>query len=147
MDRKYLRCCRICFQILPCLVYWYYLLTSIYPRRDGNSAICDKSVRFRNLAVVRGYCVSLTDFVNLFYRGPIMGNFGSCVDNINIPPCVWFAGGEKRNAVASMVAGALVSDIWSVTVLAKYELSIFVFDECCRSLTSYSSYTKSVIWI
>ncbi|KAJ1525429.1 hypothetical protein ONE63_010242 [Megalurothrips usitatus] len=41
-----------------------------------------------------------------------MGNFGSCVDNINIPPCFWFVGGEKRNAIASMVAGTLFFMGW-----------------------------------
>lgn len=27
----------------------------------------------------------------------------------NLPPCVWFEGGDKRNAIASIVAGFLVS--------------------------------------
>lgn len=34
----------------------------------------------------------------------------NCFENINIPPCVWFEGGDKRNAIASIVAGFLVSD-------------------------------------
>ncbi|XP_026273987.1 transmembrane protein 50B [Frankliniella occidentalis] len=41
-----------------------------------------------------------------------MGNLGSCLDNVTIPPCVWFAGGQKRNAVASMLAGVLFFMGW-----------------------------------
>lgn len=58
-----------------------------------------------------------------------MGNFGSCLDNVNIPPCVWFAGGEKRNALASMVAGILVSDSFNF-----FSIPIFSdsrFGVCC----------------
>lgn len=32
----------------------------------------------------------------------------NCLENINIPPCVWFEGGDKRNAIASIIAGFLV---------------------------------------
>ncbi|XP_022902313.1 transmembrane protein 50B [Onthophagus taurus] len=31
----------------------------------------------------------------------------NCFENLNIPTCVWFEGGEKRNAVASILAGFL----------------------------------------
>lgn len=33
----------------------------------------------------------------------------ACLENLNIPPCVWFQNGENRNAIASIVAGILVS--------------------------------------
>lgn len=33
----------------------------------------------------------------------------ACLENIQIPSCLWFEGGDKRNAVASMIAGTLVS--------------------------------------
>ena len=33
----------------------------------------------------------------------------SCLENVQIPSCVWFEGGEKRNALMSMLAGTLVS--------------------------------------
>lgn len=33
----------------------------------------------------------------------------ACLENIQIPTCLWFEGGDKRNAVASMIAGVLVS--------------------------------------
>lgn len=26
----------------------------------------------------------------------------------NIPPCIWFEGGDKRNAIASIIAGTMV---------------------------------------
>jgi len=32
-----------------------------------------------------------------------------CFENVQLPPCVWFEGDDKRNAVASIVAGVLVS--------------------------------------
>jgi hypothetical protein len=32
-----------------------------------------------------------------------------CLENVQLPPCVWFEGDDKRNAVASIVAGVLVS--------------------------------------
>jgi hypothetical protein len=32
-----------------------------------------------------------------------------CFENINFPACEWFEGGDKRNAVASIVSGILVS--------------------------------------
>lgn len=32
----------------------------------------------------------------------------SCLENIQIPTCLWFESGDKRNAIASMVAGTLV---------------------------------------
>jgi hypothetical protein len=31
-----------------------------------------------------------------------------CFENISIPPCIWFEGGDKRNAYASIIAGFLV---------------------------------------
>lgn len=38
-----------------------------------------------------------------------------CFENVQLPPCVWFEGDDKRNAVASIIAGVLVS-ITSVTI-------------------------------
>lgn len=32
-----------------------------------------------------------------------------CLENVQLPPCVWFEGDDKRNAVASIAAGVLVS--------------------------------------
>ncbi|KAK0078246.1 hypothetical protein PV325_002778 [Microctonus aethiopoides] len=36
----------------------------------------------------------------------------SCLENIQIPSCVWFEGGEKRNALMSMLAGTLFFTGW-----------------------------------
>ncbi|KAL3287631.1 hypothetical protein HHI36_002100 [Cryptolaemus montrouzieri] len=36
---------------------------------------------------------------------------GDCLENLNIPPCVWFEG-DRRNAYAAMVAGFLFSIGW-----------------------------------
>jgi len=38
-----------------------------------------------------------------------------CFENVQLPPCVWFEGDDKKNAVASIVAGVLVS-ITTVTI-------------------------------
>lgn len=35
-----------------------------------------------------------------------------CLENIQLPPCVWFEGDDKRNAVASIVAGILFFAGW-----------------------------------
>lgn len=43
----------------------------------------------------------------------------SCLENIQIPSCVWFEGGEKRNALVSMLAGTLVR-VYKFT--SQYEL-------------------------
>lgn len=32
----------------------------------------------------------------------------SLLENINIPPCIWFEGGDKRNAIASIISGIMV---------------------------------------
>jgi hypothetical protein len=34
-----------------------------------------------------------------------------CLENVQIPPCVWFEGDDKRNAIASIVAGVLVRNL------------------------------------
>lgn len=39
-----------------------------------------------------------------------------CLDNIQIPTCVWFEGGDKRNALASMIAGTLVIRKFSIII-------------------------------
>ncbi|GLV39694.1 uncharacterized protein CBL_08240 [Carabus blaptoides fortunei] len=36
----------------------------------------------------------------------------SLLENMNIPPCIWFESGDKRNAVASIVAGILFFIGW-----------------------------------
>ncbi|XP_008559668.1 transmembrane protein 50A [Microplitis demolitor] len=36
----------------------------------------------------------------------------SCLENIQIPSCVWFEAGEKRNALMSMLAGTLFFTGW-----------------------------------
>ncbi|XP_019877555.2 transmembrane protein 50B [Aethina tumida] len=36
----------------------------------------------------------------------------NCLENINIPSCVWFEGGDKRNAYASMLSGLLFFAGW-----------------------------------
>lgn len=33
---------------------------------------------------------------------------GDCFENINIPPCIWFEGGNRRNSYAAMLSGLLV---------------------------------------
>ncbi|XP_077264472.1 transmembrane protein 50A [Temnothorax americanus] len=36
----------------------------------------------------------------------------SCFENMQVPSCVWFEGGEKRNALVSMLAGTLFFVGW-----------------------------------
>lgn len=36
----------------------------------------------------------------------------NCLDNVTIPTCVWFESDEKRNAIASMIAGLLFFAGW-----------------------------------
>ncbi|XP_012062090.1 PREDICTED: transmembrane protein 50B [Atta cephalotes] len=36
----------------------------------------------------------------------------SCFENMQMPSCVWFEGGEKRNALISMLAGTLFFVGW-----------------------------------
>lgn len=45
----------------------------------------------------------------------------SCLENIQIPSCVWFEAGEKRNALMSMLAGTLVKK--------KYILFMFTYKD------------------
>lgn len=35
-----------------------------------------------------------------------------CFENVQLPPCVWFEGDDKRNAVASIIAGLLFFAGW-----------------------------------
>ncbi|KDR23699.1 transmembrane protein 50A [Zootermopsis nevadensis] len=35
-----------------------------------------------------------------------------CLENLQLPPCVWFEGDDKRNAIASIVAGVLFFTGW-----------------------------------
>lgn len=35
-----------------------------------------------------------------------------CLENVQLPPCVWFEGDDKRNAIASIVAGVLFFTGW-----------------------------------
>ncbi|CAH0552094.1 unnamed protein product [Brassicogethes aeneus] len=39
-------------------------------------------------------------------------SIGDCLENINLPPCVWFEGGDKRNAYASILSGFLFFAGW-----------------------------------
>lgn len=36
-------------------------------------------------------------------------SIGECFENVNMPPCVWFEGGSRRNSYAAMLSGLLVS--------------------------------------
>ncbi|XP_044746694.1 transmembrane protein 50A [Coccinella septempunctata] len=40
---------------------------------------------------------------------------GDCLENLNIPPCVWFEG-DRKNAYAAMVAGFLFSLGWWIII-------------------------------
>ncbi|KAJ8686697.1 hypothetical protein QAD02_022491 [Eretmocerus hayati] len=40
----------------------------------------------------------------------------ACLENIQIPSCVWFDGGDKRNALASMLAGILFFTGWWLVI-------------------------------
>ncbi|KRT84383.1 hypothetical protein AMK59_2587, partial [Oryctes borbonicus] len=42
-----------------------------------------------------------------------------CFENVNIPPCVWFEGGDKRNALASILAGFLFFLGWWIVIDAE----------------------------
>jgi hypothetical protein len=48
----------------------------------------------------------------------------SCLDNVQIPSCVWFEAGEKRNALMSMLAGTLFFTGWwfIIDANAKYPM-------------------------
>ncbi|XP_054262215.1 transmembrane protein 50A [Macrosteles quadrilineatus] len=48
----------------------------------------------------------------------------SCLENL--PPCIWFEGGDKRNALSSMLAGFLFFSGWwfMIDANAKYPSSI-----------------------
>ncbi|KAG5891660.1 hypothetical protein JTB14_020078 [Gonioctena quinquepunctata] len=37
---------------------------------------------------------------------------GNCFENITMPSCIWFDGGDKRNAYAAMLAGFLFFTGW-----------------------------------
>lgn len=37
----------------------------------------------------------------------------SCFENISMPNCVWFEGGERRNVLSAMAAGFLVSTYYN----------------------------------
>ncbi|KAJ8968319.1 hypothetical protein NQ317_007390 [Molorchus minor] len=39
-----------------------------------------------------------------------------CFENISMPPCVWFEGGDKRNAYASMLSGFLFFAGWWIII-------------------------------
>ncbi|KAI4469150.1 small membrane protein-related [Holotrichia oblita] len=43
----------------------------------------------------------------------------NCLENVNIPPCVWFEGGDKRNAFASILAGFLFFLGWWIVIDAE----------------------------
>jgi len=53
-----------------------------------------------------------------------------CFENVQLPPCVWFEGDDKRNAVASIVAGVLVS-ITTVTICTFQNISFQPFVITC----------------
>lgn len=40
----------------------------------------------------------------------------SCFENIQMPACEWFEGGDKRNAVASIVAGVMFFVGWWIII-------------------------------
>ncbi|KAJ3648997.1 hypothetical protein Zmor_000905 [Zophobas morio] len=41
---------------------------------------------------------------------------GDCFENINLPPCIWFEGGDKRNAYASIISGFLFFVGWWIII-------------------------------
>lgn len=40
----------------------------------------------------------------------------SFLENINMPPCIWFEGGDKRNAITSIISGILVKSVTRVII-------------------------------
>lgn len=48
----------------------------------------------------------------------------SLFENFNIPPCVWFEGGDKKNALAAIFAGSLVGDSLSF-IFVKLQINIY----------------------
>ena len=58
-----------------------------------------------------------------------------CLENVQLPPCVWFEGDDKRNAVASIVAGILVSNT-AVTICTCPSINFqpFVINHINRNL-------------
>jgi hypothetical protein len=46
-----------------------------------------------------------------------------CLENVQLPPCVWFEGDDKRNAIASIVAGVLVSNLsWASCQVIRFSV-------------------------
>ncbi|XP_015511555.1 transmembrane protein 50A [Neodiprion pinetum] len=52
----------------------------------------------------------------------------SCLENIQIPACVWFDGGEKRNSLMSMLAGTLFFMGWWFIIDAQAKYPYLMLD-------------------
>lgn len=57
----------------------------------------------------------------------------SCFENVQIPTCIWFEGTEKRNALASMLAGTLFFLGWWILIdaHAKYPAEMLSAYHAC----------------
>lgn len=37
-----------------------------------------------------------------------------CFENLSMPPCIWFEGGNRRNSYAAILSGLLVSRYYPI---------------------------------
>ncbi|CAH1117246.1 unnamed protein product [Phaedon cochleariae] len=59
-------------------------------------------------------------------------SLGNCFENVNMPQCIWFDGGDKRNAYASMLAGLLFfAGWWAVIDAASVHQNILAGYHMC----------------
>lgn len=49
----------------------------------------------------------------------------SLFENFSIPPCIWFEGGDKRNALAALLSGFLVDDSLIICLVHFYNCHRF----------------------
>ncbi|XP_015119875.1 transmembrane protein 50A [Diachasma alloeum] len=64
----------------------------------------------------------------------------TCLENIQMPSCVWFEAGEKRNALMSMLAGTLFFTGWwfIIDAHAKYHTEMVSAYHVCGVLGTLS---------
>ena len=52
----------------------------------------------------------------------------TCLENIQIPPCMWFESGEKRNTLVSMLAGTLVRNFTYLSLGKEFNFLVKSYD-------------------
>lgn len=74
-----------------------------------------------------------------------------CFENMNVPPCIWFDGGNRRNSYAAMLSGFLVS-LFKMKYKQKNYLTLFVvfcwlvgYNRCLKC-AEWNSSRVSRVW-